>query len=135
MRFPTIQRGRGLRRPIVPIWVIAPNGRSLLVDALIDTGSDITLLIPGTAELLGLSLEGSAEKHLSSALNSVDRYRSVTLTLQLRRHPEVIEWNATVGVVQEHLKFCILGTRGFFEFFQFTYDASAEWFEVLPLPR
>ena len=131
MRFPTTST-KGQWRPIVPIRVQAPNGKQLFVDALVDTGCDMTLFTPAAAELLQLDLSQVPETPINSALGTVDTYQAVPLTLEIRRPPDVLRWTAHVGFVKRRLTYCILGTRGFFEFFQLNYDASQRQFELLP---
>lgn len=131
MRFPTTST-KGQWRPIVPICVHAPNGKQLFVDALIDTGADMTLLTPAAAELFQLDLDQLPETPITSALGTVDAYRTVSLTLELRRPPEVLRWRTNVGFVRRRLTYCILGTRGFFEFFRLSYDARQREFELFP---
>lgn len=131
MRFPTTEF-RGQRRPLVAIHVIAPNGKQLLVDALLDTGSDRTLFTPATAELLQLDISHVPETPICSALGTVDSYRALPLTLELRRDGNVLRWTTNVGFVKRRLAYCILGTQGFFEFFRFHYDAAQRVFELHP---
>lgn len=131
MRFPTTS-SNGRWRPIVPIRVQAANGKQLLVDALVDTGADMTLLTPAAAELLQLDLSQVPETPINSALGTVDTYQAVPVTLEIRRMPDALRWTTSVGIVKRRLTYCILGTRGFFEFFRLNYDARQQEFELLP---
>ena len=49
MQFPTLAKDQ-VRRPIVPVRLLGPNRRWSTIDALIDTGSDITLFPERLAE-------------------------------------------------------------------------------------
>lgn len=131
MQFSTTESHRS-HRPIVAVRVIAPNGNQILVDALIDSGSDRTLFTPAAAELLQLDLSQIPETRIASALGTVDSYQSLPLTLQLRRDLTVLTWQANVGFVKRRLAYCILGTRGFFEHFRFDYDAAQCSFTLHP---
>lgn len=129
MRFPTTAT-RGQQRPLVALHAIAPNGRRIVVDALVDSGADLTLFTPAAAELLELDLTHIPETPISSAFGTVDSYQAVPLQLELRRPPDSLAWSANVGFVKRHLTYCILGTRGFFEFFRFHYDVAHSQFEL-----
>lgn len=131
MRFPTLTV-RNCSRPVVSLVVESPQGSRILVDALVDTGSDVTLLTPHAAELLQLELTHCPEVQIQSALGTPGSYRRLELALELRRPPELFRWQAPVGVVSRHLTYCILGIQGFFEYFRMTYDAHQQWIEVEP---
>ena len=55
MRYPTTLR-RGSHRPLRPVKLIADDGRFVLIEALIDTGADISLFPQHLAEQLGIAL-------------------------------------------------------------------------------
>ena len=131
MRFPTTV-SRGQWRPIVALRVVAPNGKQILVDALLDTGADTTLFTPAAAELLQVDLSQIPETPITSALGTIDSYQAVSLTLELRRDSSLCRWTTNVGFVKRGLAYCILGTRGCFEFFRFDYDAQQRVFELHP---
>ena len=42
MQFPTTLR-RGNHRPLIPVKLLIDDGRYILIDALIDTGADVSL--------------------------------------------------------------------------------------------
>lgn len=131
MRFPTLTV-RNCSRPVVSLVIESPHGSRILVDALVDTGSDVTLLTPHAADLLQLDLTDCSEVEIQSALGTTGTYRRLELNLELRRPPEVFRWRTPVGVVSRQLAYCILGIQGFFEYFRMTYDAHHQWIEVEP---
>lgn len=131
MRFPTMEVD-GIRRPVVPVIVESLSGEKLIVDALIDTGSDITLLPEAFAAALNIDLSEAPEQSLSSALGTIATYRSEDVFLELRRSPsETLRWRATVGFLSRQMVYSILGTKGFFEFFAIAYDAAAGHVEII----
>ena len=131
MRFPTLTV-RNCSRPVVSLLIESPQGSRILVDALVDTGSDVTLLTPSAADLLQLDLTNCPDVEIQSALGTTGTYRRLDLNLELRRPPEVFRWRTPVGVVSRRLAYCILGIQGFFEFFRMTYDAHGRWIEIEP---
>lgn len=135
MRFPTLTV-RNCSRPVVSLVIESPHGSRILVDALVDalvdTGSDVTLLTPHAADLLQLDLTDCPDVEIQSALGTTGSYRRLELNLELRRPPEVFRWRTPVGVVRRQLAYCILGIQGFFEYFRMTYDARHQWIEVEP---
>ena len=131
MRFPTLTV-RSCSRPVLSLVVEAPHGSRILVDALVDTGSDVTLLTPHAADLLQLDLTQCPEVGIQSALGTPGTYRRIELNLELRRPPDIYRWRTAVGVVSHRLTYCILGIQGFFEHFRMTYDAHHQWLDVEP---
>ena len=131
MRFPTSLRD-GKQRPIVSVTVSIPGGRSVLFDALVDTGADVSLFPKSAAIRLGLDLMNLPTGIVTAAVGGQCQYRLCDVTLELRRLPETLRWNTTVGFVEHTMSYAILGTRGLFEFFRFTYDAHEQWLELTP---
>ncbi len=128
MQFPTRLKNN-IRRPIIPIRVHA-NGLSVLTDALVDTGADVTILPMFVADRLGIDLSQTPEMSLVGALGGGGSYRSFELELELRRLPEAIRWKGQVGFADREMSFAFLETRGFFEFFKLTYDAKRELIDL-----
>ena len=52
----------GLHRPIIPLVIESAQGSRLIIDALVDTGSDITLFPEGVANSLDISLALASRK-------------------------------------------------------------------------
>ena len=129
MQFPTLAKDQ-VRRPIVPVRLLGPNRRWSTIDALIDTGSDIALFPERLAERLGVNLTDIAEVPLTSALGTIATYRAVELTLELRRFPDTMRWQGVVGFLPRHMTYGLLGTRGFFEFFDVQYSACRRFTEI-----
>ena len=67
---------------------------------------------------------------MSAAVGGECDYRLRDVTLELRRLPEVIRWKASVGFVDRTMSYAILGTRGFFEFFDLSYSARNRSVEI-----
>jgi hypothetical protein len=131
MRFPTLVHG-GIRRPIVSVCVEAAPGNHIATDALVDMGADVTLLPQSVARDLGIDLTGAAEYRVTSPLGPGSKYRASVVVLELRRPHEVFRWRTTVGFVPRAMAYGILGTRGFFEFFNVRYHASEHWLDIDP---
>lgn len=132
MQFPTMEVD-GIRRPVIPIIVESSTGRKLIVDALVDTGSDITLFPEAVATALQIDLSESPPLPLSSALGVIAHYRSANVMLELRRGTEeILYWPATAGFLSRPMVYSILGTKGFFEHFGLEYHASAGRVALVP---
>ncbi len=129
MQFPTTLR-RGCHRPLVPVKLIIDDGRYVLIDALIDTGADISLFPQHLAEQLGFDLSSPPNGKVSAAVGGESSYRLRDVTLELRRPPDIVRWKASVGFVDRTMSYAILGTRGFFEFFDLNYSAYSRRVEI-----
>ena len=67
MQFPTTLR-RGNHRPLIPVKLLIDDGRYVLIDALIDTGADVSLFPQQLAEQLGFDLSNPPDGMVSAAV-------------------------------------------------------------------
>lgn len=136
MQFPTLIR-QNLDRPIIAVTIIGPHGLRLQTDALIDTGSDVTLFSSDVARRLMIDLTGIPALPVMTAVGPVATYQPFDLTLEIRRPPEVIRWTGRAGFLPRPMSLGILGTKGFFEFFDLNYSHRNRGVEITvsdPLP-
>ena len=131
MRFPTLIR-KGVERPIVAVTIESEHGIRFTADVLVDIGSDITLFPLNLAEYLKIDVSNVADSHVRSALGATAKYRTREVFLELRRPPEVFRWKASVGFIARPMSYGILGTRGFFEFFNLRYHVREHWLNIEP---
>ena len=129
MRFPTLVRD-GRQRPIVAVTVIVPEQPSVLFDALVDTGADISLFPKSIADRLGLDLSQQPDVTVFAAVGGQCHYRLHDVELELRRPPAVFRWKASVGFVDREMSYAILGTRGLFQIFDLTYSGSRQTIDI-----
>ena len=132
MQFPTTKLRDGIQRPLMMLHLESANRRRVNVDALVDTGADISLFSFSTAAQLGIDLTNAPELPIGSAIGTLTTYRTAEVIIEIRRSPEVFRWQTTVGFVPHRMAYAMLGTRGFFEFFRLAYDASVSSFEIEP---
>ena len=136
MRFPTLIR-EGSERPIIAVTIESDKGIQIVTDVLVDVGADLTLFPFSTAKLLGIDLSNVPDSLVRSVLGAQVTYRPWPVFLELRRRPDCFRWKPTVGFVACPMNYGILGTRGFFEFFNLKYSLREHWLEIElsgPLP-
>lgn len=136
MQFPTLVR-QNVDRPIIAVTIHGPHCLSLQTDALIDTGSDVTLFSIDVAHRLKIDLTGIPSLPVMTAVGPVATYQPFELTLEIRRPPDIIRWTGRAGFLPRPMSLGILGTKGFFEFFDLNYSASRRRVEIAacdPLP-
>ncbi|HLQ45693.1 MAG TPA: aspartyl protease family protein [Planctomycetaceae bacterium] len=121
MQFPTLIR-QNLDRPIIAVTIHGPHGLSLQTDALIDTGSDVTLFSSDVAHRLKIDLTGLPSLPVMTAVGPIATYQPFELTLEIRRPPDVVRWTGHAGFLPRPMSLSILGTKGFFEFFDINYS-------------
>ncbi len=78
------------------------------------------------------SLTSLPTQTVFAAVGGQCQYRLCDVSLELRRFPNLVRWNTTVGFVEHRMSYAILGTRGLFEFFRLTYDAHEHWLDLIP---
>lgn len=121
-------------RPVLAVRIAGPT-RSLLLDGLLDTGSDDTVFEEWVAATIGLDLSHCPERHvgLVGRSNLVRcRYAPVDLCITdgLR---ETYRWTTLVGFVATHLRYSLLGYAGCLQFFDATFRGSDQ--EVVLVPN
>lgn len=131
MLFPTTRRD-GQLRPLVPVIVNADCGQRAMLDALVDSGADVTLFPQTVAEQLLIDTSLLPRHVVRAAVGGSSEYRICEVVLEIRRKPDVFRWKTAIGFVDRPMSYAILGTRGFFEFFRFDYVAGEHSFEISP---
>lgn len=129
MRFQTVSLD-GPRRPVIPVFVESNSGSRLIVDGLVDTGSDLTLLPERVAIKLGFDISQAAELPLKTGVGVSGSYRECEVILEIRWEGESLRWRTQVGIYPGQMRYCLLGTKGFFEFFDLNYSARQQLFEL-----
>jgi hypothetical protein len=113
---PSLGWARVRYRPIVPIRILGPTG-SRLFDACLDCASDDTIFPRSVARKLGIDLSGAAQGQARPVGGMVIPYSYAAVTLRLSDGLETCEWQATVGFVDQALRWALLGHAGFLDFF------------------
>src|SRR5438270_777821 len=104
-------------RPLIPVTVIGPMGnRRFFPRALLDPGSDDTVLPLAIAGLLGLTLRADTGHGLRWRGQGFP-LRFGDVTLELCDGLQVWRWSAVVGFSPAPLRYPILGICGCLQFF------------------
>jgi len=125
-----VPRQREVLRPTVRVRIVG-SFPSFIEDALVDSGSEHTLIAPFLAEDAGVDLEHpnyEASIGMGGAVHDV-RFADVTLRLQSPGDDDddYFEWQAEIGVPDVwRIPFpVLLGQHGFFDRFTITMHRSA----------
>lgn len=122
MKFPYMEAGPGIYRPIIAVRIYGPLCR-LLTDGLLDTGCDHTMLPPHTARDLGIDVDGLP---IAFTMRSATGHRltckTVTLCLELVRDPDRVCCMTEVVVTVESIRKAHWGIKGFLEYFNSNFD-------------
>lgn len=121
-------------RPVVTLKIIGPRGM-VRWDALVDTGSDITLLPSVIAEDLGIDLTVADESTIRGVGNESVDVRDGGVELEVTDGRELYCWDAKVSFLMTsdaESHFALLGHRGCLDFFVATFDADARALEITP---
>jgi hypothetical protein len=119
------------------VLAVRINGpaRSLLLDGLLDTGSDDTVFEEWVATTIGVDLSHAAERQvgLVGRANLVRcRYAPVELRITDGVR-ETCQWTTLVGFVSTHLRYSLLGYAGFLQFFDAEFRGANQ--EVVLTPN
>ena len=121
-------------RPLIPLRVAGPNGRVLLIDALVDTGSDEVHLPDTLLGRLGFAA-GTGIARGTSGIGGRGRtiYHPVRLEIRAAPNDRVI-WNTTVGFTQIPFHLALFGIAGGLEFFHTTVNVIDNQLALFPHP-
>ena len=121
-------------RPVVAVRISGPR-RSVLVDGLLDTGSDDTVFEEWVATAIGVELTHAQERQVGLVGRSKlirCRYASVQFRIT-DGIQETYDWTTLVGFVSTPLRYSLLGYAGFLQFFDVEFLGSAR--EVVLVPN
>jgi len=121
-------------RPEVDITVSGPNGHEVTT-ALLDTGSDQTVLPLSTAKKLGVPLQSQRPIDASGLRGDITTIVPGTVQLQFHGLSPSLAWTATVGFVDFHSpdnECTVLGHGGCLEYFMATFDGANKILELVP---
>jgi hypothetical protein len=130
---PTPTSGNVLYRPEIPIWLHGVTGNMLLV-ALIDCGSDDTLLPLSAAHVVGAKIDPSQKWHVEGLAAGVEAILG-EVEFELATPAERFRWPAQVGLVDfpnPEDEFAVLGHAGFLDYFVATLDGDIHAVELTP---
>jgi hypothetical protein len=130
-----------LWRPEVPLQVIA-GGNELTILALVDSGSDLTLLprsvaeLP-VAELLGLSLSSARSTQVGGLAGDTYSTPIATVEFELSDHADVVRWKAVVGFFDfpDECAAGVLGHASGLENFTAIFDGDMREIDLAPNRR
>ena len=121
-------------RPVLAVRISGP-ARSLLLDGLLDTGSDDTVFEEWVAAAVGVDFSHAPERlvGLVGRSNLVRcRYAPVELRITDGIH-ETYQWTTLVGFVATHLRYSLLGHASCLQFFDTTFRGADQ--EVVLTPN
>jgi hypothetical protein len=116
------------------ITVSGPVGRESTV-ALLDTGSDQTVLPLSTAQKLGIPLQRERRFDASGVRGDITTMVLGTVQLQINGFSQALKWTATVGFADfpgPDDECTLLGYGGCLEFFTALFDGANRIVELHP---
>jgi predicted aspartyl protease len=121
-------------RPVVTLRIIGPSG-NVRWDALVDTGSDITLLPSAIGKDIGIDLAVAERSAVRGVGDQSIETRDNRVNLELTDGVQICRWEADVSFLaadgaESHL--ALLGHRGCLNFFSAWFDADTRTMELLP---
>ena len=121
-------------RPVLAVR-IGGAARNLLLDALLDTGSDDTVFEEWVAATIGVDLRGAPERHVGIVGRAKlvrCRHAPVELRITDGLH-ETYQWTTVVGFISTHLRYSLLGHAGCLQFFDAQFRGADQ--EVVLTPN
>jgi hypothetical protein len=105
-------------RPVLAVGITGPT-RSLLLDGLLDTGSDDTVFEEWVAAAIGVDLHRAPERQVGLVGRAhLVRCRYAPVELRITAGiRETYRWTTLVGFVSTHLRYSLLGHASCLQFF------------------
>jgi len=121
-------------RPVIPVDLAGPNGE---VDfyALVDTGSDDTLVPRFVADELGLKIDDDRVEEVIGIGGEKIKIAHANVELCISDGRESAFWNASVEVIGERDSggdYVILGHKSCLDFFTATFSGARHILELTP---
>jgi len=113
------------RAPFIPLEVHEVNGRRIIINALVDSGADTTVIPKDPAEVLNLKQTDALE---TGGIGAKVHVRKTKLTFTLKGGHETYHLTVPALVLQDSNNSTplILGRNGFFENFHVTFKQDRE---------
>jgi hypothetical protein len=124
-------------RPVIPVRVIGPLGAKDLI-ALVDTGSDDTLLPRSVGDAVGAMIDDNQKSNVTGFGAQRVPVAPGDVELELSDGQDAYRWPATVSFVSfadPNDEIAVLGHAGFLEFFTATFDGGARTLELVANAR
>jgi aspartyl protease len=120
-------------RPFLAVQITGPSGFRL-IDGLLDTGADETILNPSIAPLVGIDLSLAIQRNVHLVGRGSIRCRYAPVKLRITDGIlETYEWDTIVGFAPFPLLRNLLGFGGFLQFFDANFRGEVE--EVVLFPN
>ena len=119
-------------RPVIPVDLAGPAGE---VDfyALVDTGSDDTLIPRCVANELGLEVDDDRVEEVTGIGGEKTRIAQAQVEFRISDGEESVFWNASVGVIGEGGgDYVILGYKSCLQLFTATFSGDRRILELTP---
>lgn len=119
-------------RPMIPIQLI--NGyRSIMTEALIDTGADYCIFNCGYAEPLGIEYEKGVLYKIKGISNTIENVFFHELELKIMNYEES-KCIIPIGFIRSRSVGGLLGQKGFMDKFKISFERYNNKFEIMLKP-
>lgn len=136
MKFPYVKiptrdpRRKWLSRPLIPVTLFGPRG-SIYIDALVDSGADISLFHSDIGRDIGLEIEKGERQVFSGIEGGNVIVYTHFIYLQIIGMNEKIEVEA--GFTETSGVSAILGQEGFFDKFRIKFERDINSLDITPV--
>ena len=111
-------------QPKIPLHVFGPKGK-IRFDALVDTGSALTIFPRFIADQVGVTLHERNVTHTSGiGEGNVRLFHAKDIELELQIDEGMYRWSAPVWFSESDESPALLGRKGFLEFFTATFHGD-----------
>jgi hypothetical protein len=123
-----------LLRPVIPVRLVG-NSSTLVINALVDTGADETLLPRSVAASIGASLDASQRWNVAVLGGQTFEATLGEVGFELGGPARAFRWRAKIGFISfpsPEQEVVVLGHLGFLEYFKASFNYEANRITLTP---
>ena len=134
MKFPYMNLGQGIYRPIVPFHVSYQESKAIKYFGLVDSGADFTYIAGELAPLIGIKDIKSGREGSVAGIGGVSKVYFHPVTINIGGNNFDIEAGFTTDSTISDFGCGLLGQVGLFDFCTIKFSRRKFEMEIVPIP-
>ena len=134
MKFPYMNLGQGIYRPIVPFYISQNGGKEIKYFGLVDSGADFTYIAGELAPLIGIKNMKSGREDLVIGIGGASKVYFHPVTINIGGNNFDIEAGFTTDSTITKFGCGLLGQVGLFDFCTIKFSRRKFEIEIVPVP-
>ena len=134
MKFPYMNLGQGIYRPILPFHISYQGGKQIKYFGLVDSGADYTYIASELAPLIGIKNLKTGREESVTGIGGKAKVYFHPVTINVGGHDFEIEAGFTTDSTITHFGCGLLGQVGLFDYCAIKFNRRKFEIELTPIP-